>query len=210
VRVMTDLDLIKIAYKKLKANIYFDKTQLPLRDRLVLFEQEDIDNKLEELRQALINGQGWEQYEQQILEQIDVLLYPKKLKPVPEDTAIFNADNIAIEMSEPQFFIDLPVEGHILGVLWILSIGKKLDKNSTDKNPDGMYEHSYGNRLSERPINDEIDDATYSPSLFEPYFTQFESWRDHALDKAKERLDDKQDAIILTLDFKSFFVLQMF
>lgn len=26
---MTDLDRIKIAYKKFKANLYFDKTQLP-------------------------------------------------------------------------------------------------------------------------------------------------------------------------------------
>ena len=95
---MTDLDRIKAAYKKLKANLYFDKTQLPLRDRVVLFEQEDIDDKLNELKQALIDGKDWEQYEQQILEQIGVLLYPKKLKPIPEDTAIFNADNIAIEM----------------------------------------------------------------------------------------------------------------
>lgn len=202
---MTDIDRIKVAYKKLKANLYFDKTQLPLRDRVVLFEQEDIDDKLTELKQALIDGKDWEQYEQQILEQIDVLLYPKKLKPIPEDTAIFNADNIAIEMSAPQFFIDLPVEGHILGVLWILSVGIELDKNSDDKNPSGMYEHSYGNRLKQTLFNEEIGDITYSPGLFEPYFSQFESWRDHGLDKAKERLDDKQDAIILTLDFKSFY-----
>lgn len=202
---MTDLDRIKAAYKKLKANLYFDKTQLPLRDRVVLFEQEDIDDKLNELKEALIDGKDWEQYEQQILEQIGVLLYPKKLKPIPEDTAIFNADNIAIEMAAPQFFIDLPVEGHILGVLWILSVGRELDKNSDDKNPNGMYEHSYGNRLKKSLFNEEIGDITYSPGLFEPYFSQFESWRDHGLDKAKERLDDKQDAIILTLDFKSFY-----
>ena len=98
---MTDLDRIKAAYKKLKANLYFDKTQLPLRDRVVLFEQEDIDDKLNELKQALIDGKDWEQYEQQILEQIGVLLYPKKLEPISEDTAIFNADNIAIEICSP-------------------------------------------------------------------------------------------------------------
>ena len=41
--------------------------------------------------------------------------------------------------------------------------------------------------------------------MFEPYFSQYESWRDQALVYAKERLDDKQDALILTLDLKSFF-----
>lgn len=51
---MTDLDRIKIAYKKFKANLYFDKTQLPLRDRVVLFEQEGIQDKLDELHAALM------------------------------------------------------------------------------------------------------------------------------------------------------------
>lgn len=40
------MERIKIAYKKFKANVYFDKTQLPLRDRIVKFEEKDIDAKL--------------------------------------------------------------------------------------------------------------------------------------------------------------------
>ena len=31
-------EYVKIAYKKLKASIYFDKTQLPLRDKVTTFE----------------------------------------------------------------------------------------------------------------------------------------------------------------------------
>lgn len=202
---MTDLERIEIAYKKFKANLYFDKTQLPLRDRVVLFENEGIQNKLSELHAALMCDKDWVEYERKILEQIGILLYPKKLKSISDDTAIFNADHIPIEMSAPQFFIDLPVEGHILGTLWVLSVGLALDKNADDNNPGGMYEHSYGNRLKKTLINRDSKDITYSPNLFEPYFTQYESWRDHGLEKAKERLDDKQDALILTLDFKSFY-----
>ena len=202
---MTDLERIKIAYKKFKANLYFDKTQLPLRDRVVLFEKEGIEDKLNELNAALMCDRDWTAYEQKILDQIGILLYPKKLKSISDDTAIFNADNIPIEMSAPQYFIDLPVEGHILGTLWVLSVGLALDKNSEDNDPNGMYEHSYGNRLKKTLINRDSNDITYSPSMFEPYFTQYESWRDYGLEKAKERLDDKQDAIILTLDFKSFY-----
>lgn len=202
---MTDLDRIKIAYKKFKANLYFDKTQLPLRDRVVLFEQEGIQDKLDELHAALMCDKDWAAYQQKILDQIGVLIYPKKLEQVSSDIAIFNADNIPIEMSAPQYFIDLPVEGHILGTLWVLSVGLVLDKNSDESDPTGMYEHSYGNRLKKALINEDSGDVTYSPSLFEPYFTQYESWRDYGLEKAKERLKDKQDAIILTLDFKSFY-----
>ena len=61
---MQEHELVRIAYKKFKANLYFDKTQLPLRDRLVLFEHEGIEDKLNELYEALINGENWEDYEQ--------------------------------------------------------------------------------------------------------------------------------------------------
>ncbi|MDE6605746.1 MAG: hypothetical protein K2K85_07005 [Clostridia bacterium] len=44
-----------------------------------------------------------------------------------------------------------------------------------------------------------------SPKLFEPYFTQYESWREHALSEAERCLKDKQDAIIITMDLTRYF-----
>lgn len=40
---------IQIAYKKLKANIYFDKTQLPLRNKIVDFELNDFEKNIKEI-----------------------------------------------------------------------------------------------------------------------------------------------------------------
>lgn len=197
---MNDMEKIKIAYKKFKANLYFDKTQLPLRDRVVQFEQRGVDDKLKELYHVLMGDGNWVSYEKKILEAIRVLVYPKKLKSIAQETMIFNADNIPIEMEDAQYFIDLPVAGHVLGTLWVLTIGLVLDKEQ-----DGMYEHSYGNRLRKTLINPNSGEITYSPGLFEPYFAQYEKWRDYGLEKARNRLDDKQDAMILTLDFKSFY-----
>ena len=54
------MERIKIAYKKFKANVYFDKTQLPLRDRIVKFEEKDIDAKLKALHDALVGSGDWE------------------------------------------------------------------------------------------------------------------------------------------------------
>ena len=136
-KTVDDLERVKIAYKKFKASLYFDKTQLPLRDRVVLFEQDGIEEKLRELCGALMDGTNWENYEQRILDQIGVLLYPKSLKSIADDTAIFNSDNIPIEMDKPQYFIDLPVEGHILSTLWVLSIGMVLDKTQSEDDPNG-------------------------------------------------------------------------
>ena len=202
---MDHLDRVRIAYKKLKSSVFFDKTQLPLRDKITLFETGRIEKQLSELSTALFKGEKWAEYENKILNSMDILVYPKKLVSIESDTAIFNGDSVPVEVDKPQYFIDLSVEGHILSVLWVLSIGLELDKNSGEDNPDGMYEHSYGNRLRKKLINPETEDITYSPGLFEPYFSQYESWRDYGLEQAKNRLDDKKDALILTLDFKSFY-----
>lgn len=203
---MKDIERLRIAFKKLKAATFFDKTQLPMRDSLVLYEDDMIDEKLFNLEQALFQGEQWEETEELILDSIGVLIYPKSMKSVDDQTAIFNSDSIPIEMEKPQYFIDLSPAGHILGTLWVLEYGVMLDQNAgeTDRNG-GMYQHSYGNRLKKNLINKETEDYTYAPGLFEPYFSQYERWRDTALEHAEKRLNDKQDALILTLDFKSFF-----
>lgn len=207
---MTNLERIEIAYKKLKATVFFDKTLLPLRDEIVSFEEsvseeQPVPSELLRMEQALFDGENWEAYRDTILDSVGVLVYPKQLKSIDEDTAIFNSDSVPIELKKAQYFIDLSVQGHILGALWVLTFGAALDKNTSADNPDGMYEHSYGNRLRKKLLNDETKDYTFAPGLFEPYFSQYESWRDIALEKAKERLKDEQDALILTLDFKSFY-----
>lgn len=201
---MLDLqEYVRIAYKKLKSSVYFDKTQLPLRDRITTFESRSgFDQKLKQIADALSGTKTeWEQYLQSRLQSVGVFVFPKKLKPIEHDMVILNGDNTPIKMETPQYFIDLDVEGHILGVLWVLLIGVTLDPGGEG----GMYEHSYGNRLKKSLISENSGEITYSPGLFEPYFSQYESWRDNGLQYAQERLGDKQDALILTLDFKSFF-----
>lgn len=196
---------IEIAYKKLKASVYFDKTQLPLRDRITTYEDNTIKDKLEHMATILSAPEDeWEAYKTGIICSVAAFVFPKTLAPIPQDMVIFNSDSTPIKLEKPQYFIDLAVEGHILSVLWVLSVGMELDRNCED-DCDGMYEHSYGNRLKKNLLNSESGDITYSPGLFEPYFSQYESWRDYGLERARERLNDKQDALILTLDFKSFY-----
>ena len=46
-------ELIRKAYKKLKCSVYFDKTQLILRQQIVDFESSDIEKKLDKIYEAL-------------------------------------------------------------------------------------------------------------------------------------------------------------
>lgn len=194
------------AFKKLKGSVYFDKTQLPLLDNLVCFEDVACPAALDEMATSLEKGDdaSWSDYIAKIINKTDALVYPKKLRTWPNNQVIFNLDNEPIESEKVQYFINLPVEGHILGVLWVLTVGALLDNRMTS-DEDTMYVHSYGNRLRKDLYNSDGKSVSYSPYLFEPYFSQYESWRDRSLAYAKECLSDKQDALILTLDLKSFF-----
>lgn len=95
----------------------------------------------------------------------------------------------------------MDVEGHILGVLWLLTIGWKLDRS--------LYDKSYGNRLRKLVIQEleEENNISYSPYLFEPYFQQYESWRDAALEFAQNSINKDQDVVVFTMDFESFFTM---
>lgn len=190
--------LFKIAYKKLKSSLYYDKTQTILRDKLVSFETdcENIDNYLEELTKIFLDEKARNDLFEDILSSISYYAFPKNL--ASEKTFIIrNYSKESIEVKDNQYFIDMDIRGHILGVLWLLLIGYQVDKN--------IYAHSYGNRIRKKMYNEISESPTYSPYLFEPYFQQYESWRDTAMNEAMQHLHTEQDVVILTLDFKRFY-----
>jgi hypothetical protein len=191
---------IKRAYKKLKASVYYDKTQVVLRDSIVTYESKGID-KIEldfsEISKMLnSNDKDWKKYEQKILSSVKALTLPKELNN-NGDSIVMNDSTTDIEVEKNQYFIQMNIQGHLLGVLWILYIGKFIDAD--------IYECSYGNRLNEKLISEETGVPKFTNNLFKPYFAQYESWRDYGLEKAQQHLKSSKDVIILTMDFKRFF-----
>ena len=194
-------ELFKIAYKKLKSSLYYDKTMGITREELVKYEMEgDIDKKLEKLHRRFIDDKERDVLFYDLLDRIDYLAFPKSVDYnfVVETTGLVsNFPSNSINLGELQYYIHLDIEGHILGVVWLLLIGYKIDSL--------LYEHSYGNRIRKDLINELSDKPTYSPYLFEPYFRQYENWRDKALSEAKNQLSIGNDAYVLTLDLKRFY-----
>jgi hypothetical protein len=88
----------------------------------------------------------------------------------------------------------MDVEGHILGILWIMTFGKQLDEM--------CFENAKGNRLRTKLIWNDDDVPHNSPALFEPYFAQYSLWRDGGLTCAENLLEKKHDVLIVTLDLK--------
>ena len=138
-------DLVKIAYKKLKSSVYFDKTQLILRNALVEFETSNIDSKLDALYEKLTKEEEREKLVDGILSTISYNVFPKSLKDEKckdeknnkeeENKIITNYTSLDLYVKKCQYFINMSVEGHILGVLWLLLIGYKIDND--------VYTNSY-------------------------------------------------------------------
>lgn len=185
---MQDSCLIQKAFKKLKSNIYYDKTNLPLRDKIVSFESdygENLDEYLNEMYFDLLEGdERWNDLSEKILSSIRCIILPKSLKKNDQCTKVitnFNTTNTN-EVDKYQAFIDMDIEGHIFGVLWLIFIGWKLDEE---------LHCCYGNRIRSKLRNEFSEKITFSPYLFEPYYEKYESWRDTALQLAETHLNKK-------------------
>lgn len=199
---------IQISYKKLKASAYFDKTSAILREKLVEFEtNNDFEEKLHEIGDKLINSSSmeWIEYTNRIIKSIKVYSFPKKIDEVEDESCkskyckvIVNQENsdskISINKCENiQNKIGLDIVGEILGVLWVLEIGSKLDRD--------FEKISYGNRL----LDNDGKGEKWSPYLYKPYFNEYQSWRDKGLQIAEECYKAKKDCLIIMLDIKKFY-----
>lgn len=190
--------LLEMSYKKLKSSVFFDKTQLVLRDKIVQ-EEDRIADVIDRLTK-LLRSDGLCDEMQPVINSISVLAFPKKMAEPDSEASDRLISNLNVRkpcVEDLQYFCDMSVEGYILGVAWLLVVGHRLDET--------IYEHSYGNRLRKNLLDAETGRPTYSPYLFEPYFQQYEGWRDRALSFAQKSLVQGQDVVLLTLDFKRFY-----
>ena len=170
-------DLFQKAYKKLKSTAYYDKTNLHLRDRIAEAENTlniTIEERLKDLHQAFVASDStkWEGKKEDILKSISCRLLPKKIKDTKgkkncsdgiKGVLISGVPAKQVKVDEIQYFIDMKIEGMILGVLWIMMIGWQLDKS---------YTNCYGNRIRKTLYNEFSKEPTFSPALFEPYFSE--------------------------------------
>lgn len=193
--------LLQAAYKKLKADIFFDKTQLVLRNRIVEYEcSRKFDLNFNTLANEILNYSNASPELTEILNSVTYQVFPKTLINNKNSNIIANIDDANAEIDTLQYMIDMEVEGYILGVAWVMLAGCFIDK--------AIYDHSYGNRLRDTVFqknNNNVYEPSFSPYLFEPYFAQYETWRDTALEYAQSSLKKHQNIIILMLDFKRYF-----
>lgn len=196
----------EIAYRKLKSYVYYDKTDLRLRERLAKFEcSEKFQANLKAVQEvADAEHPALDRRFKQWLKQIRYRVVPKKLRPTrPAELAGDEAEgkyitNVtsapAIEVETVNYFFDGPVELHLLAVLWLMREGRHLDAT--------FLPECCGSRLSPK-LHEEDDDSL---QLFTKYHEQYSRWRDNGIRKAKHLLvEERRNVAILGLDLREYF-----
>lgn len=193
-------DLIKKAYKKLKSNIYYDKNSRIFMRELV---NDEFSGKHDEYIKEILaklqsDNEEWEKYVDVLVSSIGCSFFPKKRIPDNDgdNVVVSNFHNIDTIRVEIQAFIAATLPVHILGMLWIFLVGIKLDRN---------LNYCYANRINESACLDASGDISWGPYLFKPYFKNYSTWRDKALDMARCCVNEDTDILIYTLDLQKYF-----
>lgn len=197
---------IEAAYRKLKSYVYYDKTDLRLRERLAEFEcSTKFLNKLNDVREvAASNRPADDRRFKKWLAATGFRVAPKKLRPIRDAsgargkgdgnfiTNVTSADTI--EVDTVNYFFDGPIELHLIAVLWLMREGCHLDAL--------LLSECCGSRLSAR-LRDEDDDSL---QLFTKYHEQYSRWRDSGIKKAKQLLvEEGRNVAILGLDLQEYY-----
>lgn len=186
--------LLDEAYRKLKGSVYMEKTLPYIRYEIARFENENFDHKMKVVLDAINSEERWDSFESSIIDSVKAFTFPKKMCEEKsnngEPIVISNVCSKSVCIENYNNFIDISIEGHILGVIWILLVGHKIDCNLPD--------NCFGKRLCDRLVFSE-GKVSESPSLFKPYYSQYKTWRNQGLEHAKNIVNQENQSVIITM-----------
>lgn len=231
---MYTIDDIKLAYNKLRTYIYYDNTELLLRQKLVEFEtdtkkdnnyvvwgisypynesEEELINifnsdkqtiksnleiKFNRILQEINNYNEKSQFVKYLYASIDASFFPKKIKQNDNELCENFISNKKTEdkysLEKITAFIDVPIEIHLFSVMWIIKNGYRFESQLMDV--------CKGNRLL---LNKDKTALIQNSSLFKPYFSQYQQWRDESVSTAQELLKNNKNALFVNLDIKDYY-----
>ena len=190
------LEEVKIAYKKYKSYVYYDNTSLFMRQQIAEFESSNFEKRLVDLHENidfLIFEKN--EYIDKLIQDISYWKLPKRI-PSENNNANQLLTNYRltsnIEINDYIYYVNAPIELHIICVLWIMKEGQYLVEK---------MDFNYGYVLDKTENNNIVSGLR----LFTPYYNEYQKWRDRAITSAKNILKEKQNIGIISLDIKNFY-----
>lgn len=195
------------AYKKLKSYYYYNKNFWFMREKIAVFENDSdlMEYTLNYLAKVLREPMKYQNDINRWIESIDYYVLPKTFvedKTFEErfvSSTIYNKS-----VAKVNFFINMPIELHLLETVWALYIAKIVH------NLHIVQDCSYGNSVDDKVLFDDsemdIEKAiNFSKNkFFKIYFPQYCKWKNSAIQTIEDNKKDKS-MVLISLDIKSFY-----
>lgn len=204
---VVDEELIRKAYRKLKHYFYYDNMSLLYRKAIAEFESDDnfeenLNSLMDTINEFAANGES--KGLDKLIDKITYSVFPKSFNDSnaksncdKKDDSFFYSNTSfkkEIKVDRLSYFIDAPIEIHIISVLWIMEEGYAIE--------DDKANFLYGNRLQ---LNSSKSGIINGLLLFKPYFVNYQRWRDIAIHKAKELVSGGTNVALIGLDIKDYY-----
>lgn len=212
--MFTNLDknreMILGAYKKLKSYYHYNKNFVFMKEKVAELEydsarMEEITYRLAELL-AFPGVPKNKELVENLVSNINFYVMPKAFTSGNEKNKQFvtsdTKENKAV--NKVNFFIDMPIELHLLDTLWTVLLGKLV----FDKGIIGP--ESYGNCIDNYVVYNSSEDFLSSINfsknkLFKIYFDQYCNWKNNAILTIEKENANKKSQLMFSLDIKGFY-----
>lgn len=181
-------ELITLSYKKLKSDVYYDNSNLFLREEIAK-EENRIDDIINEVYKLLISEDNIKINK----DEIDFYCLPKNIYKNNKKKKNIVCNDLSTSdysINKVTYFIKMDLKYHILGTIWVILAGESLLKENN--------KYIYGRRLEK--------DLNYSNTrLFKPYHKEYSRWRDKAIFESEHLINTNTRNLMITLDIKDYY-----
>lgn len=196
------------AYNKLKSYYHYNKNLLFLKKKIAEFEENDekMQASIKNLAQILVDPLKHDRQIQKWIDSIDYYVLPKAFVSSSNTESIFVTGITQVDepVNKVNFFIDMPIELHLLDTLWTLLLGKIVFDQKLLAN--GCYGNCLDNYVIYNKSEDFFESINFDKNkLFKIYFNQYCSWKNNAIDAVKVNNKQKKNTALVSLDVKSFY-----
>lgn len=206
----TNKKMLNGAYKKLKSYYHYNKNFVFIKQKIADFEYDDkyMDAQMDFLSEILIDMESKKAKTQinQWIEKIDFYVMPKSFVDKSEKDEMY-VSSIEIEnksMNKVNFFIDMPIELHLLETLWTILLGKiAFDKEVITED---CYGNCIDNNITYNGQKDYLQSINFEKNrFFKIYFYQYCKWKNNSIEAVKEAYRLNKDTALFSLDIKSYY-----
>lgn len=197
-------------YKKLKSYYHYNKNFVFMKQKIAELEDnfQHMQHTIDILAQILASPNeannnillnDW-------IEKISFYVMPKSFIKSEENNDLFITGDLKENkaMNKVNFFINIPIELHLLETLWTVLLGKLVFEK--DLIPPESYGNCIDNYVLYNSQEDYLSSINFSKNkLFKIYFPQYCKWKNDAIEKVETLNRLKQSQVMFSLDIKGFY-----